>query len=225
LNDLALPGVENYAKYRQNSLIGFENMANPRRDDLVETALKLFYTGGFNATGIDKILGESGVAKMTLYNHFRSKDELILAALRRRDEKFRNWLMGEMKKAGPDPRAQILAMFDALEDWFKGRAFKEFGFYGCAFINAASEFGDQKHPAHRLAAEHKQSVVDHLEQICRKAGAAAPLELAEQIALIKEGAIATAHVRGMPEAALNAKRVAAALMDAALGADGPNDHA
>lgn len=215
----------NYAKYRQNSLIGFENMANPRRDDLVETALKLFYTGGFNATGIDKILGESGVAKMTLYNHFRSKDELILAALRRRDEKFRNWLMGEMKKAGPDPRAQILAMFDALEDWFKGRAFKEFGFYGCAFINAASEFGDQKHPAHRLAAEHKQSVVDHLEQICRKAGAAAPLELAEQIALIKEGAIATAHVRGMPEAALNAKRVAAALMDAALGTNGPNGYA
>ena len=200
-------------------------MANPRRDDLVETALKLFYTGGFNATGIDKILGESGVAKMTLYNHFRSKDELILAALRRRDEKFRNWLMGEMKKVGPAPRAQLLAMFDALEVWFRGNAFKELGFYGCAFINAASEFGDQKHPAHRLAAEHKQSIVDHLEQICRKAGAAAPLDLAEQLALIKEGAIATAHVRGMPDAAQNAKQVAAVLIDEALSLDAPTDHA
>ena len=70
-----------------------------RRDELVDTALRLFYTRGFNATGIDKILAEAGVAKMTLYKHFRSKEELILAALNRRDEQFRNWLMGEMEKA------------------------------------------------------------------------------------------------------------------------------
>ena len=72
-------------------------MSKSRRDDLVETALKLFYSGGFNATGIDRILAESGVAKMTLYKHFRSKDELILAVLHRRDEQFRNWLMAEME--------------------------------------------------------------------------------------------------------------------------------
>ena len=94
-----------------------------RRDDLIETALKLFYTGGFNATGIDKILAESGVAKMTLYKHFGSKDELILAVLKRRDEQFRGWLSGEMAKAGPSPKAQLLQMFDALEIWFSGKAF------------------------------------------------------------------------------------------------------
>ena len=63
-------------------------MASPRRDHLVDTALKLFCERGFHATGIDTILAESGVAKMTLYNHFRSKDELIIAALQKRDEQF-----------------------------------------------------------------------------------------------------------------------------------------
>ncbi|GAB4512815.1 MAG: TetR family transcriptional regulator [Roseibium sp.] len=183
-----------------------------RRDDLVDTALRLFYTQGFNATGIDRILAEAGVAKMTLYKHFRSKDELILAALNRRDEQFRNWLMGEMEKASADPRERILAMFDALEEWFNGRAFKGLGFNGCAFINAASEFGDQQHPAHRTAAEHKRRIVEYLEVLCAEAGADDPAGLAEQLALLKEGAIATAHVRGIPEAARVARKMAEKLI-------------
>ncbi|MEQ8901748.1 MAG: TetR/AcrR family transcriptional regulator [Roseovarius sp.] len=191
-------------------------MPKSRRDDLVDSALKLFYAGGFNATGIDKILAESGVAKMTLYKHFRSKDELILAVLHRRDEQFRNWLMGEMEKAAPDPRGRLLAMFDALETWFEGRAFKGLGFHGCAFINAAGEFGDHAHPAHRAAAEHKRSILDYLERLCSEAGASAPRHLAEQLALLKEGAIATAHVRGMPEAAQVAKEMAAGIIQMAL---------
>lgn len=192
------------------------NMAKSRRDDLVETALKLFYAGGFNATGIDKILEESGVAKMTLYNHFRSKDELILAVLHRRDEQFRNWLMGEMEKASAEPRARLLAMFDALEIWFEGRAFRGMGFHGCAFINVSGEFSDQSHPAHRVAAEHKRSILDYLERLCASTGAPDPAKLAEQLALLKEGAIATAHVRGMPGAAQIAREMAARMIDAAL---------
>jgi len=192
------------------------NMPKSRRDDLVETALKLFYAGGFKATGIDKILEESGVAKMTLYNHFRSKDELILAVLHRRDEQFRNWMMGEMDKVSADPRARLLAMFDALETWFEGRAFKGLGFHGCAFINAAGEFGDHAHPAHRAAAEHKRSILKYLERLCSEAGAPDPAKLAEQLALLKEGAIATAHVRCMPDAAQIAKEMAARMIDAAL---------
>ncbi|MAU51640.1 MAG: TetR family transcriptional regulator [Roseovarius sp.] len=188
-------------------------MSKSRRDDLVETALKLFYSGGFNATGIDRILAESGVAKMTLYKHFRSKDELILAVLHRRDEQFRNWLMAEMEKAAPGPRGRLLAMFDALEAWFEGRAFKGMGFRGCAFINAAGEFGDHTHPAHRAAAEHKRRIVDYLERLCAEAGAADPARLAEELALLKEGAIATAHVRGMPEAARLARDMARRMID------------
>lgn len=188
-----------------------------RRDELIDTALRLFYTKGFNATGIDKILAEAGVAKMTLYKHFPSKDDLILAALERRDEQFRAWLIGEMEKAGPDPRGQLLAMFDALQSWFNGEAFKSLGFNGCAFINAASEFGELQHPAHKIAAEHKQRIVDHLESLCTDAGADAPRDLAEKLALLKEGAIATAHVRGLPEAAQTAKSIAAVMLDAQCG--------
>lgn len=186
-----------------------------RRDDLVETALKLFYMHGFNATGIDRILAESGVAKMTLYKHFRSKDELILAALHLRDERFRNWLMSEMEKASSDPEERLLAMFDALETWFRGKAFKDLGFSGCAFINAASEFAAHDHPAHRIASEHKRRIVDYLEKTCREAQLPQPERLAECLALLKEGAIATAHVRNMPEAAMLARDMARTMIDAA----------
>lgn len=212
----ALKIGQNAAIYIQNSLDMLGIMPKSRRDDLVETALKLFYSGGFNATGIDKILEESGVAKMTLYKHFRSKDELILAVLHRRDEQFRNWLMGEMEKASSDPRMRLLAMFDALEAWFEGRAFKGLGFHGCAFINAAGEFSDQSHPAHRAAAEHKRSILEYLQRMCVNAGARDPAKLAEQLALLKEGAIATAHVRGMPEAAQIAKEMAIRMIDVAI---------
>lgn len=186
-----------------------------RRDELVETALKLFYIHGFNATGIDRILAESGVAKMTLYKHFRSKDELILAALHLRDERFRNWLMSEMERASADPVERLLAMFDALETWFRGEAFKGLGFSGCAFINAASEFGSHEHPAHRLSAEHKRRVVEYLEKLCGEAGFKEPRQVAEQLALLKEGAIATAHVRNMVEAARVAREMAQTLIAAA----------
>ena len=84
---------------RQTGLTIGEKKLRSKRDDLIDTALRLFYTQGFNATGIDKILAESGVAKMTMYKHFKSKDELIVAALERRDEQFRDWLTGEMEKA------------------------------------------------------------------------------------------------------------------------------
>ena len=87
-------------------------MASRRRDHLVDIALDLFSRDGFHATGIDKILAESGVAKMTLYKHFRSKDELILAALRRRDERFRNWFMRTVERRADTPRERLLAMFD-----------------------------------------------------------------------------------------------------------------
>ncbi len=179
-----------------------------RRDHLVETALHLFYQNGFNATGIDKVLAESGVAKMTLYKHFRSKDELILAALQLRDERFRNWLMTEMEKAATNPVDRLLAMFDALEVWFTGKAFKGLGFCGCAFINAAGEFSQHSHPAHRVAAEHKTRVVEYLSKLCAEAGLVNPSGVAEKLALLKEGAIVTAHVRGMPEAAGLAKEMA-----------------
>jgi hypothetical protein len=103
---------------------------------------------------------------------------------------------------------RLLAMFDALEVWFTGKAFKGLGFCGCAFINAAGEFSQHSHPAHRVAAEHKTRVVEYLSKLCAEAGLVNPSGVAEKLALLKEGAIVTAHVRGMPEAAGLAKEMA-----------------
>ena len=81
-----------------------------RRDHLIDTAIRLFNENGYHATGIDKILAESGVAKMTLYKHFKSKDELILAALARRDRYWREWFEGTLERRAETPRGRLIAV-------------------------------------------------------------------------------------------------------------------
>ena len=115
-------------------------MPSSKRELLVDTAIDLFYRDGFHATGIDKILAESGVAKMTLYKHFKSKDELILAALRKRDEIFRNDFMNAVAARAKAPRDRLLAVFDVLGDWFATR-----GFSGCIFAGGCG-FGLEDQP-------------------------------------------------------------------------------
>lgn len=186
-------------------------MPASRREQLVDSAAEIFCRDGFNATGIDKVLREAGVAKMTLYHHFRSKNDLILAALRRKDERFRNWLVRTVEGNTNDPRLRLLAVFDALEQWFSAP-----DFHGCMFINAAAEFGDLADPIHASAAEHKRLVRNYLETLAEDAGAKKPRQLAQQINLLVEGAVVTAHVSGDPSAAKTARAAAEVLIEAAL---------
>lgn len=186
-------------------------MPSSRREQLLDTAVNLFYRNGYHATGIDKILAEANVSKPTLYKHFRSKDELIIAALRRWDEQSRNWLMREMERRGRRPREQILALYDTLEDWFGTP-----GFQGCMFINASAEFAERDNPIHRVAAEHKQLFGIHIRDLAARAGAADPGELAKQLLLLMDGAIVTAHVSGQGEAARRARRIAEGLLQQSL---------
>ena len=159
-------------------------MAPSRRDHLVDTALALFSREGYHATGIDRILAEAGCAKMTLYNHFKSKDELILAALRLRDERFRNGFMRKVEKLAKAPRDRLLAVFDALQDWFDSEQFS-----GCMFINASAEFADPHTPIHAACAEHKRLVLGYLKELTAAAAAPEPDALAGQLMLLFEGAI------------------------------------
>ncbi len=186
-------------------------MAASKREQLVETALELFCSGGFHATGIDRILAESGVAKMTLYNHFKSKDELILAALRLRDERFRNWFMRDVERRTRDPRGRLLACFDALAEWFARPDFS-----GCTFINAAAEFGQSGNPIHGACAEHKRLVAAYVRDLVEAAGATEPQDLADGLVLLMEGAIVMTHVADDAEAAAKAKRAAEVLIARAL---------
>ncbi len=190
--------------------------ATTRRNHLVATALRLFCERGFRATGIDRVLAESGVAKKTLYNHFRSKDELIVATLQKRDEDFLAKMRTAIARLTPqqegDPRmAPVLAFFDGLHEWFTGP-----GFNGCTFINASAEYPDENDPIHAACAEHKRLVLETLE------GLLAPLPLedsalvARQMALLADGAIVNAHTAGDLEAARCAKAAARRLLESYL---------
>ncbi len=188
-------------------------MPSSRRDQLIDTAVELFCRHGFHATGIERILAESGVAKMTLYKHFRSKDELILAALRRRDESFRNGFMRSVERRGTTPRSRLRAIFGALEEWFTGA-----DFHGCMFINASAEFARRDDPIHAAAAENKRLITAYVRGLCKAAAANDPGELAHQLVLLMEGATVMAHVAGELDSASRAAAAADILLAHALPA-------
>ena len=181
-------------------------MRPSKRGELVQEALRIFYRDGFHATGMDLLSAETGISKTTMFKHFRSKEDLILAVLRLRDEQFRNWLFRRMEQAGP-PRAQLLAMFDALREWFNSPEFRS-----CMFIKASSEYPDPDHPIHALSAEHKRLLFQQVEKLASQAGATKPAELARALLLLKEGAIVTAHLGHEADPAGDAKKVAEALL-------------
>ncbi len=186
-------------------------MAPSRRDHLVDTAVKLFCRDGFHATGIDKILAEAGVAKMTLYKHFKSKEELILAALRRADEEFRNWFMREVERRGRTPQERLLAIFDALAERCGDPSYR-----GCPFINASAEYSGRDDPIHALAAESKRLTCSYIRELAHAAGARDSAELAGQLMLLMEGAIVLAHVTCEPGATRRARDSAEVLVRHAL---------
>lgn len=186
-------------------------MTASRRDHLVQTALELFQKNGYHATGIEKILSTAGVSKPTLYRHFDSKDELIMAALKKWDEESRAWLAGEMKRRGTSPVEQILGLFDALADWFETS-----GFQGCMFINATVEFAEQDNPIHRMAAEHKRTFAAHVRDLVAASGAKDPGEVTERLMILMEGAIVTAHTQGRSDAARRARSMAATVLAEAI---------
>lgn len=185
-------------------------MAMAKRDHLIDTALGLFSRDGYHAVGIDRILAEAGVAKMTLYNHFKSKDELILAVLRRRDEEFRHWFAREVEKHGETPRERLSAIFDALDVWFRSPSF-----YGCMFIGASGEFADSDTAIRRACVEHKRLTLDYYRNLAEAAGADDAAGLAGQILLLVEGATVAAHTAGQIDAAQKAKATAEILISAA----------
>ena len=186
-------------------------MMESRRDHLVKTAVEQFYRNGYHATGIEKILKAAGVSKPTLYRHFRSKNELIIAALHQWDDESRGWLRDEMNKRADTPRGKVIALFDALADWFE-----EPGFQGCMFINATVEFAEQDNPVHQAAAEHKRLFADHVCEQVAAAGVADPKEFTERLMILMEGAIVTAHTSGLGDSARRAREMAAAMLADAL---------
>jgi AcrR family transcriptional regulator len=196
-------------------------MPPSRRDDLIDAAMRVFYRHGFQASALDSILEEGGLSRMTLYSHFKSKDELLIAAMRRRDEIFRNRMVKFVELKSKSPRDRLLAVFDYHEQWFVGNEF-----CGCMFINTAAEFSDPRSAPRQVAAEHKQAIVRYLRELCEACGLDDPEGVAEQLNILLEGAIVTAQVVGKVQnggadpgaAARVAKRMAERIIDGATGA-------
>lgn len=187
-------------------------MRPSRRDELVEKALQVFYSNGFHATGMDMLATRTGISKTSMYKYFRTKEDLILAALRLRDEQFRNWFFRRMEELGSTPRGQLIAMFDALKEWFA-----QDGFRGCMFIKASAEYQEASDPIHAVAAEHKRLLFSHVRNLTMKAGADDPDALARRLLILKEGAIVTAHLGYTENPAMDAKASAKILLAEALG--------
>lgn len=182
--------------------------AETKREQLIKTALALFYRDGFKATGIDKILSEAGVAKMTLYKYFPSKEALICAVLRRRDEDFRDWAMQYVETHATTPRERLLALFDAHYSWFSERNFR-----GCLFLNAAAEFAGNTETITAIALEHKKLLHGYIRGLASATGTHNPDQLADWLILLLDGAISGAQLTMTADWAIQAKSAAAQLID------------
>jgi len=180
-----------------------------KREHLIEVAAQLFNRQGYHAAGIDRVIAEAGIAKTTLYRHFASKEELIVAALRRIDEEFRARMRAAVERRARDPRGRLLATFDFLEDWFGDDQF-----YGCPFVSAAAEYAERPSAVFQEAAMHKRLMIAYFEELACAAGLPDPRRIADEINLLHEGAIAVAHVTGDAGAARRARSMAEGLLSA-----------
>lgn len=180
------------------------------RGHLLETALRLFNQHGYHAAGIDLIIAEAGVAKTTLYRHFETKEELILAALERRDEADRLAMRAFVEQHATGPVERLLATFDFLEASVLDKQFR-----GCIFVSAAGEHKDTVNPVFRAAVMHKRLVLAYFEELAHAARLAEPTRIAAEIHLLHEGAMAVAQMARTAEPARHAKHIASQLLAAA----------
>src|SRR5262245_33946576 len=181
------------------------------RQRILETADRLFYQDGIRAVGIDRIIAEAGVAKMSLYKHFPSKDDLILAVLKFREEGVLEFFRSAMERHAKKAKSPLRAFFAVLKDFFETP-----GFRGCPFQNAAVELADPAHPGTEFVRGHKQRFSEFLRGLVEQTVATAA-EVAPAVNILVEGAIVTAGIQGNPDAADVARDAAVKLVGEGKG--------
>jgi AcrR family transcriptional regulator len=178
------------------------------RERILTAAYELFSRRGIHAVGIDEVIDRATVAKATLYRHFATKNDLVLAVLQRREEIWTHGLIeAQSEQRGTTPEEQLLAIFDVMHDWFQLRD----GYEGCSFINVLLELGAD-HPAGQASIAH----IDHVRDIVRRRALAAGLTDVEDFAsswhILMKGAIVLAAV-GDLDAAQRAQKMALTLIE------------
>jgi len=174
------------------------------RERIDQTAYELFSRHGIRAVGVDTISARSGVAKMTLYRHYPSKEDLALAFLRRREELWtRSWLQQEVERRAQAPAERLLAVFDK---WFRRSDFE-----GCAFLKVLLEHDDRGHPVRKAAEAHIKTIRAFLRQLAEDAGVRDADAFARQLQLVMMGSIVAAYA-GDRDAARRARELGSLLL-------------
>lgn len=183
-------------------------------EHLLDAADELFYRDGVRAVGIEAVVERAGLNKMSLYRQFASKDDLVVAYLKRCDERSFARVDASLAKHPGEPVKQLLQYFDDLAQ----RASAP-GYRGCPFVNVATEFPDVSHPARRAVAENKSKLMARLTALAEEAHAADPTALANALALLIEGVYAASQTYGAGCGPILATpRIAKMLIDAACPA-------
>lgn len=182
-----------------------------KREHLIEAAVRLFKAEGYRAVGIERILSEAGVAKMTLYNHFKSKDELVLEAVRRMHQHALAALVAEVERSSSEPAERLRALVRLVLQECRER-----DRLVCVFLRAGAEFTSPESPARRAAAEHYERITDYAEALAREAGVVQPRVLAERLVLLIAGASAISPLNGSDAATDVASAAATEFLNAAL---------
>ncbi|OJX48156.1 MAG: hypothetical protein BGO78_12855 [Chloroflexi bacterium 44-23] len=186
-----------------------KNNASPK-DKLFQTAAKLFFQYGYRAVGVDMIAAESGISKMTLYRHYPSKDDLIIAFLKESDDDF--WSYFEDSTQGAlSAQQKLLAFFQGLQEYVTTPAC-----YGCPFLNIVAEYPQNDYPGHQIAQDHKLAVRERFWLLAKEAGAKDASALADQLILLMDGAYMASRMFGSVNPAVRLAEAARVLIDSAL---------
>lgn len=168
-------------------------MKRDTREHILTTASELFRTRGINATGVDTIVTEAGIAKMTLYKHFHSKEDLILEVLTSRSREFYEWLTARLNKASPNPTQKLDSLFDCIEEWLENPECK-----GLPFLKASAEFPQHDSAINQLSASLAKEFRAYLTTLAHEAGAKHPESLGQQLSILIEGAILSEQLNRNP---------------------------
>jgi AcrR family transcriptional regulator len=177
------------------------------RQRILDSAYELFARRGIRAVGIDEVIDSAGVAKATLYRHFPSKDDLVVAFLQLREQRWTlDWVEAEARRRGATPEQQLLAFFELFDDWFHRDDFE-----ACSFINVLLEMGPA-HPAGRASIVHLENIRSIVSRLAEEADLREPEAFARSWHILMKGSIVSA-TEGDADAARRAQAIARLLID------------
>jgi AcrR family transcriptional regulator len=179
----------------------------PAKERILLTAHDLFYRDGIRATGIDKIIDEAGVTKVTFYRHFPSKNDLIRAFLEYRHRRWMDWFIDALQRHGAQPGGGLAPVIPVLEEWFRNPVYR-----GCAFINTVAELGGTLPDVVEICRSHKQDMVAEIAALLP--GGESRLRIANAAAIAIDGAIVKAQLESNSAEEKESLRSLAVLLEA-----------